>query len=253
MAAGGSLNSSLVFAPNFFLKCIFIKRKKKWKVTEGIHPSSHIVQAEQEVLSHLPYSLFGQVCVTVRNMAPFTKGHCPSIYPVNARCSICKRHVPVQFLARGLKNPPRDVLFLPLLYVSYVAREFGGDDKQIQFGAEMTLTSYQLPDHRKRPCTASPLPAATPARTPAPRTPPAAPHSRPALSAAAGRWTSFPSPLTQRLCSRHLRPNCAEAVFVRRAFSPRGEAPGLRNCCLALPRGSDPPPSPLPTPTHREG
>lgn len=112
------LDSSLVFAPNFFLKCIFIKRKKKWKVTEGIHPSSHIVQAEQEVLSHLPHSLFGQVCVTVRNMAPFTKGHCPSFYPVNARCSICKRHVPVQSLARGLKNPPRDALSptsLPLL------------------------------------------------------------------------------------------------------------------------------------------
>lgn len=202
MAAGGSLNSSVVFAPNFFLKCIFIKRKKKWKVTEGIHPSSHTVQAEQEVLSHLPYSLFGQVCVTVRNMAPFTKGHCPSIYPVNARCSICKRHVPVQSLARGLKNPPRDVLSPTSLRL---LRSPG------IWGRRQTNTIRGRNDTNELPVPRSPEETlhcvSTPSSNASQSTSPAHPAGRPALAAGTQRGRGQMDLVSQSSYATTLQPS----------------------------------------------
>lgn len=147
----------------------------------------------------------------------------------------------------------RDALS-PFLYVSYVVREFRGENSRIQLGSEMTITRYQLQDHRERACKVSPAAAATPAGAPVPHTPPAAAHPRSPRSAWPGaNGPCFPVLLTQRLCSRHLRPNCAGAVFVRRAFSPRGEASGPRNRCLRSPVELRPAARPPPQACCREG
>lgn len=113
----------------------------------------------------------------------------------------------------------------------------------------MTLTSYQLQDHRKRPCAASPPPAATPAGTRAPRTTPADPHPRPPLSARPqADGLRFPA---------LLRNDFAAVIFALivqgRCLCVALSLPGAVIAAYAVLRGPDRSPSLLPTAARREG
>lgn len=122
-AAGGSLLFSLAFASNvsFLFKCIFIKRRKKWKVTAGIQPRSPTAQAAQAVLSARTVPV-GDACQE-RGSPHGRAGGRPPAVPL-----ALERHVPGQLPRRP--RPRREVSFSHF-FKPLTEPGIGGDDDSV--------------------------------------------------------------------------------------------------------------------------
>lgn len=174
------------------------------------------VPAAQGVLPHLPRPRPGQRVRPREERGSLGRGRPAGslLHSANAPGA----HVPPRPPARGARRTRREVPFLPFLYVSYAAGNSGGKTTASS-RAGMTPRRRRGRDRRGH----SARQRATGRGTRGGRllARPGADGPRPA---------SFPSPITQQLCLRHLRPNRAGGGVCALAVSRSGpsRSPGRR-------------------------